>query len=470
MRAWEDFIDKQQLRLGKQAVDKWLRTFTIVHFDSGNLYLEAKDPFHLLWFEEHIRPLLKKELLNNNFRPIKVHVTILNSPPEVGSKPRPKEKKQPPLVFAKDKLLAEATLDNYVPGFENQLIFRFFCELTGFDPSTEKYGPATITLASFNPIFLWGGSGTGKTHLLMALANSLSKKGLNVLYARAETFTEHVVFAIRNSEMQSFRQAYRHVDVLLIDDVHLFARKDATQEEFFHTFNALHTTGRQIILSSQSAPSLLNEIEPRLVSRFEWGINLHLKKLDLSALKQVLLKRCATLHFPLSDSAITFLTETFPSSKSLHRALEALILRSHLQTDARLKRDPESIDEEIVKKMLHDLIAQEEKEALSPEKIIATVAASYGIRSEDLLGKSQSQECSLPRQIAMYLCRQELKIPYQKIGQIFHRDHSTVMTSIRQIQKKIEESDTEILSSLAEIHSHIENEIANGYKKNSLKT
>ena len=153
----------------------------------------------------------------------------------------------------------------------------------------------------------------------------------------------------------------------------------------------------------------------------------------------------------------SFLAEAFPSSKSLHRALEALILRCHLETDARFKRDPQSIDKAMAAKMLSDFMAQEQKTALSPEKIISATASIYGIRSEDLLGKSQSQECSLPRQIAMYLCRHELKLPFQSIGQIFgNRDHSTVMTSVKQIEKRLDDSDKELFASLREIQNRIE--------------
>jgi chromosomal replication initiator protein len=446
MQAWEDFLAKQEALLGKQAVEQWLRPLKVVHFDSGNLYLEAKDSFQVLWFEEHIRPILKSQLLNNNFRSVKVHITASEEP----STPKPskyskkeKGKTYPPLTFSFDPLDPSMTMENFVPGEANQLVFRLFSELTGTNPP-------------FNPIYLWGGSGCGKTHLLTALAHAFRKKGLNALYARAETFTEHVISAIRGSEMQSFRKAYRHVDVLLVDDVHLFARKDATQEEFFHTFNTLHTSGRQIILSSKCAPAFLEEIAPRLVSRFEWGINVHFEKLAGKELKNVLLKRCTELHFPLTEDVAEDLVQLFPSSKSLNRALDALVLRCHLDGNAIHKRNPQTIDKQAARKMLADLIAQEQKAALSPEKIISAVSAVYGIRSEDLLGKSQNQECSLPRQIAMYLCRQELKLPFQAIGRLFDRDHSTVMTSIKQIQKKMEDSDPNLRSSLAEVKEKIE--------------
>jgi chromosomal replication initiator protein len=456
MQAWEDFIKKQEALLGTRAVDEWLRPLKVVHFDSGNLYLEAKDSFQTLWFEEHIRPFLKSHLLNNNFRPIKVHLTVSEATASPASSKTKKEKRKsnPLLQFFFDPLDPTMTLENFIAGVDNQVVFRFFCELTGYNPQTDQCDAPT-TLAMFNPVYLWGAPGCGKSHLLMAITQILRSRGLNALYARAETFTEHVVSAIRASEMLSFRKAYRHIDVLLIDDVHLFARKGATQEEFFHTFNTLHTSGKQIILSSKCAPAFLEEIEPRLVSRFEWGINLQFKNLKSEELKQMLLKRCSSLNFSLSTEVVAFLIQHFSSSKSLNRALEALILRSHLEGDARYKRNSLSIDKSAAEKMLADFILQEQQTALCPEKIISIVSAIYGIRNEDLLGKSQSHEYSLPRQIAMYLCRKELKLPFQSIGQIFHRDHSTVMTSIKQIEKKLETSDRELRSSIMEIKSSL---------------
>lgn len=451
MQAWDDFLLKQEPLLGKDVVEKWLRTMKVVHFDSGNLYLEAKDSFQILWFEEHVRPTLKSKLLNNNFRPIKVHISVgeqKTSPARAPAKNKAAKAPAPPAVkYFQDKIDPSFTLENFIPGEANKILFKLLSELSGYNPQTKNYTDPSVALGAFNPIYLWGGSGSGKTHLLMALTQAFKSRGLNPLYARAETFTEHVVAAIRGSEMQSFRKAYRHADILLIDDVHLFSRKDATQEEFFHTFNTLHTSGRQVILSANCTPALLKEIEPRLVSRFEWGINIHLEKLSGADLKQILQKRCDGFQFPLTDEVLDYMIATFPSARSLHRALEALILRSHLNT----KNTSTTLDPSLVQKILTDLEEEEKKSALSPEKIIASVAAIYGIRQEDLLGKSQSQDCSLPRQIAMYLCRHELRLPFQGIGAIFDRDHSTVMTGIKQIEKRLETSDRELLSSLSEI-------------------
>ena len=286
----------------------------------------------------------------------------------------------------------------------------------------------------------------------MALTHALRNRGLKALYARAETFTEDVVSAIRNSEMQTFRQAYRNIDVLLIDGIHIFSRKDATQEEFFHTFNALHSSGKQIIISSPYPASQLEHIEPRLTSRFEWGIALHLEPLSLEEQLLVLKKKCESLHFPLNEELLSYLASTFRSTHSLHRALEALILRIHMQEN---KYPPEQLTQEIVSPLLSDLVRQEEGSAPSAEKIIANVATYFEISVEDLLGKSQRSDCTTPRQIAIYLCRKELRLPFMKIGEIFSRDHSTVMTSVKNIEKKLEAQEKSLLSCLLAVSPHL---------------
>jgi chromosomal replication initiator protein len=449
MQTWTTFVHKQEQLLGQEAAARWLHPLKVVHFDSGNLYLEAKDAFQLEWFEEQIRPLLKSQLLNPNGRSIKVHLTLANTETSPGSKGKGKTK-VPPLVFFSDKLDPVMTLHNFVARASNAPLFRLVSELTGYNAALDTFEKPTLPLATFNPLYLWGPSGCGKTHLLMALTHAFKAAGLNALYARTETFTEHVVAAIRNSDMHHFRKLYRHVDILLIDDVHQLSRKYATQEEFFHTFNTLHSSGRQIVLAANCPPSLLEEIEPRLTSRFEWGINLHFEKLGIEDLKGVLQARCHSLDFPLSEEASAFLLNAFHSTSSLYCALEALILRCHLE-----KKNVEEIDPPMVESLLADLIKKELSSALSPEKIHAAVAAVYGIRIQDLVGKSQHQEISLPRQVAMYLCREELRLPFQAIGRLFERDHSTVMTSVKLIEKKLHDVDKELLTSLAEIRRHL---------------
>jgi chromosomal replication initiator protein len=262
----------------------------------------------------------------------------------------------------------------------------------------------------------------------MATALELQKSGKKVFFVRAETFTEHVVQAIRLGQMIEFRKIYRDIDVLIIDDVHIFSKKTATQEEFFHTFNTLHTSGRLILLSANVAPPKLTEIEPRLVSRFEWGISLNVEVAD----RALILEKKATLwNLPLSSELKQFLLEKCPKEPLL--ALQALVFRTKGET----------VTPEIAARLLKDLLAKEEENVLTADAIVKTLASHYGVTSEDLLGKSQMREYVLPRQMAMYLCRKKLKLPFQKIGELFGRDHSTVMSSVKLIEKNLKEKKIE---------------------------
>jgi chromosomal replication initiator protein len=296
--------------------------------------------------------------------------------------------------------------------------------------------------SEFNPLFFYGASCCGKTHLLQAFAHNFQNQNLHVLYIKAETFTENVVHAIRTGNMQDFRKEHRHADVLIVDDVEHFAKKSATQEEFFHTFNTLHSQGKQILLSADTSPSLLQNIEPRLISRFEWGLVLPIHKLEKEQIIRMLKTRCKTLSFPLSEAVLHFLLETFSSNiKSLQKSLEALVLRTtHVRSS--------SLTVSQVKDILSDLMEYEKKNALNPHQIVNCVSSFFSLSPEEVLSKSQTHECTLPRQIAMFLCRSELKMPFTKIGEHFKRDHSTVMTSVRSVEDKIQKQDKELNSIL----------------------
>ncbi len=311
------------------------------------------------------------------------------------------------------------TLENFIPSGKNLVVHKLLNESS-----------------PFNPIYLYGPKGAGKTHLLMGAAIALQKSGKRVFFVKAETFTEHVVQAIRLGQMQNFRKVYRDIDALVIDDIHIFSRKAATQEEFFHTFNTLHTLGRPILISADVAPMQLNEIEPRLISRFEWGISLGLERNEMGP---ILEKKATLWRMPLSEELKALLVEKFPRDPIL--ALQALTLRTK----------GAAVNCMVAERLLKDLLEKEQENALTPEKIVKGVAGHYGITSEDLLGKSQMREYALPRQVAMYLIREKLKWPFQKIGQLFERDHSTVMSSVKQIQKAIEEKKIEAIDQIASV-------------------
>ena len=422
MQAWDAFLCDLEQKMGKETVDRWLRTLHVEKFDACNLFLNAQHSFQIAWFEEHVRTIAESTFVNNNSHPIQIHLIPHQ---KVKKKKRHHEELPINLQITSDAIDPQMSFSNFIFDEQNALSVDFFKQLTP---------------GIYNPLFLYGPAGVGKTHLLMAVAKNLQQENLSVFYVHAETFTEHVVKAIRTPQMRTFRSIYRNQDVLSIDDVHHFARKTATQEELFHTFNTLHQSGKQIILASHLPPNRIEEIEPRLTSRFEWGIVLQLHSLSQKKMREVLYKRADVYQFPLSDVIITFLTESFESPKSMMRAFEALMMRHQSST-------PITLEE--VKRLLQDLLDVEKKSLLTPEKILQSVSAHFGINVEDILSKSQSKECSTPRKMAMYFCRKKLNLPYLTIGRLFKRDHSTVMSSIKQIQQK--STSEEIESALEEL-------------------
>ncbi|MBI2743143.1 MAG: ATP-binding protein [Chlamydiales bacterium] len=453
MRAWEEFLTKQEETLGRETIARWLRPLKVVNFDACNLYLKAEDSFQIAWFEEHLRKKVKSSFLNQSGKQIKIHLSLPEA--EVDAKALPKKEPtkafRPVLDLSEDTLDPAATLDDFLVSPPNELTFKFISEMSGFSRTESKPTSPKVGTEGLNPVFIYGESGSGKTHLLMGCAHALRKQGLSVFYIRAETFTEHVVAAIRNGAMQEFRKAYRHVDVLIVDDVDVFSRRSATQEEFFHTFNTLYGANKQLILSANTLPHQLDAIEPRLVSRFEWGILLHLQKLTPLEVDEWIAKRTHALDLSLSPEAISFLNTTFHGqTKFIEQSIHALVMRT--QTKKSGKCD---LDLEMTRYYLKDLIEAEKKREVTPEKIVRSTADHYGMRTDDLLGKSQAREAALPRQMAMYLCRSLLKLPYLKIGQLFSRDHSTVMASVKMVEEKLKAQEAESASAHTAILSHL---------------
>jgi chromosomal replication initiator protein len=424
MELWDRFLLHLQKDLGEKTVKAWIEPIRIAKFDAANLYLEAPDSFSVSWFEEHIRPRLKaKPLVNNNGRQLRVHINAQALEPI--AKITSAKNTSLPYSLKADPLEQEFTFDHFVITENNKIVIQMIQE------------NIDLQIPLFNPLFLHGPKRSGKTHLLSAIAQALTQKGKKVFFVNATTFTEHVVQSLRFGTMDRFRQTYRSLDVLIVDDVFQLRKKNATQEEFFHTFNELHTQGKWIILSSELPPSRLEEIEPRLISRFEWGISfpLHPAPPEL-----ILEKKKAFWKLDLSPTLIPYLIDHFPNS--FEKALQTLALRS---------QGKGTLTPLIADKLLNDLKEEEKQTEWTHEMLIRQTASHFGIRKEDILGDKQSKDVALPRQIAMYLCRQKLKMAYQLIGKLFNRDHSTVMSSVRQIEKKLISNEPELASILHSI-------------------
>lgn len=412
MKEWENFLQKQENIFGKSTIDQWLRTLTIQKFDACNLYLQAKDFFQINWFEEHIRSIAKNEFFNANGRLIKIHL-------QTNSDTITSDEKEEPL-FPFDKLDTSFTFDNFIVSKENESTVGILEKIL-LNLSAHK---SVIT-----PIYLYGPSGSGKTHLMVGFAKLCESYNYRVGYVKAETFSAHVVSAIRLGKMKEFRILYRLVDILLIDNIHYISGKISTEEELFHTFNELHNRQKLIIFSSHIPPYLLQDMEDRLISRLEWGLLLHIHALFGEDLYNLASRTCKNLLLHIEDMGIRFLCEQFPNAYFLTLACNALAIRLSNTIGS-------SISLDTIKHITKDLVHKQKIFSLDYEKILSEVSRFYEVSKKDIIGKSQEKEYLIPRQVAMYLCRDILELTYTQIGRVFSRDHTTVMASIKRIQQE----------------------------------
>ena len=322
-------------------------------------------------------------------------------------------------VIERANLNKKYTFDTFVVGSNNK--FAHAASLAVADKPGQIY----------NPLFLYGGVGLGKTHLMHSIAHSIltKDKTKKVLYVTSETFTYELIDAIRgnnNTTINDFREKYRNIDVLLIDDVQFIIGKESTQEEFFHTFNTLHSANKQIILSSDRPPKDIETLEARLRSRFEWGLIADISAPDYETRMAILRKKEETDGYKFNDDVIQFIASNVKSNiRELEGALNKLIAYSNLE-----RKDIKEITVEIAEEVLRDILLPNEKKEVTPELIIQTVAEHYGITMSDIAGNKRNNEIVVPRQIAMYLCRKMTDASLKNIGALLgKRDHTTITKS-----------------------------------------
>ncbi len=291
--------------------------------------------------------------------------------------------------------------------------------------------PAT----SYNPLFLYGGVGLGKTHLMHAIGNEILKnnKNANILYVTSERFTNHLINAIKDGKNEAFRNKYRNIDVLLIDDIQFIAGKERIQEEFFHTFNSLHESGKQIIISSDRPPKDIQLLEDRLKSRFEWGLIADISNPDYETRLAILRKKAQTDNIIVDDEILSNIATRVSSNI---RELEGVF--NKIVAFSTLANGPITI--EMAERAINDISTQKEK-VISADYIQDVVAKYFNINKKDLKSSKRSNDIAYPRQIAMYLCREVAGMSFPKIGDEFgKRDHTTVMHGYNKIEKEIREN------------------------------
>ncbi len=292
----------------------------------------------------------------------------------------------------------------------------------------------------YNPLFLYGGVGLGKTHLMHSVAHYILQQDptKKVLYVTSEVFTNELIDSIRNgnnNSMTAFREKYRNIDVLLIDDVQFIIGKESTQEEFFHTFNALHSANKQIIISSDRPPKDMETLEARLQSRFEWGLIADISSPDYETRMAILRKKEELDGYNIDDEVIRYIATNIKSNiRELEGALNKLVALSNLE-----KRE---INISMAEEVLKDIISPNQKREVTPQVILEVVAEHYGISVSDIIGGKRNAEIVTPRQVVMYLCREITDTPYKAIGILLgNRDHSTIINGDGKVRKQLQAND-----------------------------
>jgi chromosomal replication initiator protein len=305
-------------------------------------------------------------------------------------------------------------------------------------PSNRLAHAASLAVAekpaqAYNPLFLYGGVGLGKTHLLHAIGNHCHRRGLQVLYVSSEVFTNDLINAIRTHTTQAFREKYRSIDVLLVDDIQFIAGKESTQEEFFHTFNTLHGQDKQIIISSDRPPKALVTLEERLCSRFEWGLAADIQPPDLETRLAILRSKAERIGSKMPNEIMELIARRVQSNI---RELEGALTRVAAFAD--LSNLP--LTPQLVEIALADILPR--RTEVQPQEVIRRVAEAFGVSVDHMLGRDRSRQIALPRQVAMYLLREEANVSLPQIGAALGgRDHTTIMYGCEKVAELLEEDD-----------------------------
>lgn len=427
---WARALSDIKQEMSQQAFDTWFKPTRGTRFSRNILAVEVPDKFFKEWLIEHYSLLVESAL--NKILPdekVSVEYSIL----EDGGLQKIKQPQEAATAAAAAAVAAAAKQ----AALEFNPKYTFDAFVVG--PSNRFAHAASLAVAeaparAYNPLFIYGGVGLGKTHLLHAIAQHMMKRSPNIkiTYTSSEKFTNQLISSIQNRTASRFRELYRNLDVLLIDDIHFIAGKEATQEEFFHTFNTLYDAHKQIVISSDKAPKEIAGLEERLVSRFGWGLVTDIQPPDLETRVAILKKKVTAYPVAVPDDCMFFIAERF---KSNIRELEGALIR----VVAYATITGNVVDISLIKTVLHDAVKEEEKR-VSVDLIQKRVAEYFDLRLQDMKTKRRTNTIAYPRQIAMYLTRELTELSLPEIGENFGgRDHSTVIHAYEKIKRAVSE-------------------------------
>ncbi len=418
--VWPEVIKELKSSLSDQAVETWFHPIKQVHVVGNRVTMELPNKFFQEWIRDHYASLIKEKFEAIMGEKIELQFKVV-SPMESGRAELKEPVSKTPALKIEPHLNPKYSFDNFVVGSSNRFAHA-----------------ASIAVAqnpgnAYNPLFIYGGVGLGKTHLMQAIGQSILTKNheAKVCYVSSEKFTNEMIDSIQNRNTLAFRNRYRNMDVLLIDDIQFLSGKEQTQEEFFHTFNTLYDSNKQIILTSDRPPKEISKMEARLVSRFEWGLVTDLQPPDMETRAAILRKKAELSGVQLTDELTLFLAERI---KTNIRKLEGCLIR--VLSYASLTNHELSV--ELAEEVLQDLLLGEEETSITIETIQKKVAEHFDIRLADMTSKKRPRAIAYPRQIAMYLARHLTRYSLPEIGEAFGgRDHTTVMHACKSIEKLI---------------------------------
>lgn len=425
-QAWQAVFSHLQLEMPKASFDTWVRDAQLLRYEDNTFVIGVRNAYARDWLASRLAETVKRLLSEQMQREVAVEF-VVGVERDLDLIARPHADGEEDLATARhggasarsrpNCLNPRYTFDNFVVGPNNRLAY------------AAAQAVAERPAGAYNPLFLYGGVGLGKTHLLHAIGNACWERGLQVLYVSSEEFTNDLINAIRTQTTPAFREKYRSVEVLLIDDIQFIAGKESTQEEFFHTFNTLHSQNKQIILSSDRPPKALVTLEERLRSRFEWGLTADIQPPDFETRLAILRAKAERQGRIVPAEILEFIARRVQSNI---RELEGALNRILAYAD--LSGVPLSLS--LAESALADLLPS--RADIKPDMIVNVVARTFNLPVERLLSSERSREVALPRQIAMYLMR-ETNISLPQIGQALGgRDHTTVMYACEKVADLIE--------------------------------
>ncbi|GJL56661.1 MAG: chromosomal replication initiator protein DnaA [Nitrospirales bacterium] len=443
---WRQVLDSLQARLGGEVLETWFNPLFFEGMDGSKARISVPNKFFGEWLSRNYLDVFAEaiqiavglsEPVEVDFivRETKDDMHLQQSPASRGTardhKPSSSRNKKIPLPNPK------YTFDNFVVGASNQFAH------------AASLAVAESPALAYNPLFIYGGVGLGKTHLLHSIGNFVAQTGeLRIAYITTEQFTNEVINSIRYDKMIELRRRYRNVDMLLIDDIQFLAGKERTQEEFFHTFNSLHEARKQIVLSSDRFPKEMPSMEERLRSRFEWGLIADLQQPDVETRIAILRKKSEEEGVGISEEVIQLLAA---SLKSNIREIEGALIR----LGAYASLTGQAITVEMAKNVLRDLLGGK-RNVITVEDIQEVVAARFHVKVSDLKSKRRTKTLVHPRQVAMYLCRELTDASFPEIGRDFGgKDHTTIIHACKQIQKS-QESDSLLRTTIASLKEEID--------------